>query len=51
MLQEDIYVLGSQNRSLLDRRASVDTLEYAEIHKRDDPKLFVGLEKSLCSMR
>ena len=55
MLEEDIYVLGSQKRSLLGRRAcetlglirrvSVDTVESAEIYKRDHPKLFDGLGK------
>ena len=55
MLEEDIYVIGSQKRSLLGRRAyetlglirrvSVDTVESAEIYKRDHPKLFDGLGK------
>ena len=55
MLEEDIYLLGSQKRSLLGRRAcetlglikrmSVDTMESAEIYKRDHPKLFDGLGK------
>ena len=55
MLDEDIYVLGSQNMSLLGRRAcetiglirrvSVDTVESAEIYKRDHTKLFDALEK------
>ena len=55
MLEEDIYVLGSQKRSLLGRRAcetlgrirrlSVDTVESAEIDKRDHPKLFDCLGK------
>ena len=55
MLEDDIYVLGSQTRQLLDRRAcetlgrirrvSVDTVKSAEIYKRNHPKLFDGLGK------
>ena len=54
-MEEDIYVLGSQKSSLLGRRAcdtlgliklvSIDTVESAEIYKRDYPKLFDGLGK------
>ena len=55
MLEEDIYVLGSEQRSLLGRRACenlafikrvfVDTAESAEIYKRDHPQLVDGLGK------
>ena len=55
MLEDDIYVRRRQKRSLLGRRAcetlglirwvSVDTVESAEIYKRDHPKLFDGLGK------
>ena len=34
MLEEDIYVTGSQKRSLLGRRATVDMMESVEIYKR-----------------
>ena len=55
MLDEDIYVLGSQKMSLLGRRAcetigpmrrvSVDTVDTVEIYKRDHTKLFDALGK------
>ena len=43
--EEDIYVNGSHKKSLLCRRAFVDTLESAEIYKRDHSKLFDSLGK------
>ena len=55
MLEDGIYVLGSQKRSMLGlracatlgliRRVSVDTVGCAEIYKRDHPKLFDVLGK------
>ena len=54
-MEEDIYEIGSQKRSLLGmlaceilsliRRVSIDMVESAEIYKRDHPKLFDGLGK------
>jgi len=57
MLEEDIYIIGSQKRSLLGKRACeilslirrvfIDKVKSAEIYKRDHRKLLDNLGKFL----
>ena len=53
VVDEDIFVIGGQRRSLLSRRVcealdlvrrvAMDSVEAADVHRQDNPKLFVVL--------